>query len=489
LPNFSVVGALKRHAPLAVLGAMIALYIGVFGALTWRQQSNYGTFGFDMGLHDQGIWLTSRFMTPFVTVRGMNYYGHHVNLISALYAPAYWLGAGPHFLYLTETIALALGAVPIWLIGRHRLGEMRGAVWVAIVPAVAYLLHPSIEWINWWHWHPEAMAITPMLFAWLFAIRLQWRAMAACLLVALLCKEDVALAVAMFGVALVLARWVKAPFRLAAIITFGGLAWFAVATRVVIPAILGATPFYERTLFPAFGDSLPSVAKGMLTHPGKVASMAFESGRLTYYQKLLAPMGCVSLAAAPVLAIAGPQVLVNVLSALPGTYDIRFQYSSMVLVGVVLAAVEGLALLRKWRLAMWVAVGTMTFSAFVGNVLWSPSPLGHDYDNGVWARRIPRHDAFDRAVDLVPRDASVSATYYLIPHLTHRRAAYEWPNPWKLVNWGLSGEDAPDPRSVDYVVVDTTLNQEPGLLDTLTNPGGEYDVVFSTQGVVVARRH
>src|SRR5688572_2220307 len=100
---------------------MMAVYVVVFGTLTWRQHANYGTFGFDMGLHDHGIWLTSQLESPFVTVRGMNYYGHHVNLVSLLYVPAYWLGAGPSFLYLAETLALALGALPLWLLARLRL--------------------------------------------------------------------------------------------------------------------------------------------------------------------------------------------------------------------------------------------------------------------------------------------------------------------------------------------------------------------------------
>ena len=55
----AVADARVRSArPLWILAGLIAAYIAVFGALTWRQQSNYGTFGFDMGIYDQGIWLS-----------------------------------------------------------------------------------------------------------------------------------------------------------------------------------------------------------------------------------------------------------------------------------------------------------------------------------------------------------------------------------------------------------------------------------------------
>lgn len=475
----------RERVPIVVLVIMIGLFVVVFGALTWRQHTNYGTFGFDMGLHDQGIWLTSRFTEPFVTVRGMNYFGHHVNLVSVAYVPLYWLGAGPHVLALTQAVALGVGAAPLWLLTRHRTSSG----WIALAPAAAWLLHPSVEWISWWHWHPETMAITPLLFAWWFAVQRRWRWFAAMVVVALACKEDVALAVFMMGA--VLAAWRKVrSVRAGAVVAAAALAWFAVCTRVIIPAILGATPFYERKLFPEFGDSMGSVVWGLLTRPDDVADLAFESGRLEYYAQLVAPFGALPVAGLPVLAIAAPQTLINVVSALPGTYDIRFQYSAMVLVGVSLAAAEALGRIARlrWRWPVRLAALGMAVAAVAANVAWSPSPLGRDYDTGIWARRIPRHDVFDRAVSLVPDDASVSASYYLIPHLTHRREAYEWPNPWKLVNWGLSGEDPPDPRSVDYVALDTTLGQEGSLLAQLTGPSGDFDVILADDAVVVACR-
>ncbi|HEX4979756.1 MAG TPA: DUF2079 domain-containing protein [Acidimicrobiales bacterium] len=474
----------RERRPALALALMIGCFVVVFGTLTRRQHTNYGTFGFDMGLHDQGIWLTSRFRDPFVTVRGMNYYGHHVNLVSVLYVPLYWLGAGPHSLALTQAAALATGAVPLWLLAAKRTGSG----WVALAPAAAWLLHPSVEWISWWHWHPEAMAVTPLLFAWWFAVERRWRAFGLSVALALACKEDVALAVLAMGVVLAAWRPVR-NVRAGAVTALGAVVWFVLCTRVVIPSILGDTPFYERNLFPAFGESLPEVVWNVATQPGEVASLALEGDRVEYYTKLLAPFGFLPAIGLPVLGIGGPQALVNVLSALPGTYDIRFQYSSMVLVGVALAGVEALGLLA--RAGRWVArAGALAIAvgAVASNVAWSPSPLGREYDTGIWARRVPRHEVFDRAVAMVPDDAGVSASYYLIPHLTHRQHAYEWPNPWQQVNWGLSGEAVPDPDVVDVIVLDTTLGQEPALLDALTGASGGFEVLLEEDGVVLACR-
>ena len=56
-----------------------------------------------MGIFDQGIWLLSRFKDPFVTIRGLEYFGNHVNVTTVLLVPFYWLGAGPLFLSVLQT--------------------------------------------------------------------------------------------------------------------------------------------------------------------------------------------------------------------------------------------------------------------------------------------------------------------------------------------------------------------------------------------------
>lgn len=474
-----------------MLAGLVVTYVAVFGWLTWQQQSNYGTFGYDMGLHDQGIWLTSRFERPFVTIRGMHYFGHHVNLVSLLYVPAYWLGGGPHLLYLTETIALGLGAIPVWLLARDRLGgtvatSLRGPASWALVPAAAFLLYPAVQWMNWWHWHPETMAITPLLFAWWFATMKRWWWFTVAIVLALSTKEDVALAVLMTGVVLLAFRGER---RRGLLTAAAGAGWFVVCTQAIIPALLGGEPFYAQQLFSDFGDSLGSVLVGMATHPDRVIELALDGDRLSYYGKLLGPLGFVPLFGLPMLLIGGPQVGINVLSSLPGTHDIRFQYSAVVVAAVFIAAVEALGWLRRLRPQLaHAAIAVMAVTSIAANVAWSPSPLSDEFDSGIWARRIPRHDTFDQAVDTVPEGAGVSASYYLIPHLTHRRYAYEWPNPWISGNWGLPGQPHPDPDTADYIVLDLTLNQHPDLLASLTKAGGEYEVTFDRDDVLVARR-
>ena len=78
------------------------LFAMVFGRLGVQHHDNFGTWSYDMGIYDQGFWLVSRGGQSFMTVRGMEFWGHHLNLIVVAFVPFYWLGAGPSFLYVAR---------------------------------------------------------------------------------------------------------------------------------------------------------------------------------------------------------------------------------------------------------------------------------------------------------------------------------------------------------------------------------------------------
>ena len=140
-----------------------------------------------------------------MTVRGMDVWGHHLNLIAYAFAPFYrWFGAGPEFLYVVQNVSIALGALPVYLIAKRRAGGSARwfAPYVGLAFAAAYLLYAPTQFIAWINFHPEAMVITPFLFAWYFATLRRWGWFFTFVVVALAMREDTALAVIMLGIVL-----------------------------------------------------------------------------------------------------------------------------------------------------------------------------------------------------------------------------------------------------------------------------------------------
>jgi hypothetical protein len=94
-------------------------------------------------------------------------------------------------------------------------------------------------------------------------------------------------------------------------------------------------------------------------------------------------------------------------------------------------------------------------------------------------------------VALVPADASVTATYQLLPHLAHREQIYDWPNPFVPAYWG--NDDCyrlPSPTAIDYIVVDRNAVGEGQkvMFNEMIAPGGPFRVLFDQSDIVVAER-
>jgi uncharacterized membrane protein len=476
-----------------VLAVFIATWVMVMGFLAYRNQSNFNTFGFDIGIHDQAIWLAAHGKSTFDTVRGLGYFAENVNLISMVFVPFYWLGAGPHFLIVAHTVALGFGAWPLWLIGRRRFDSP----WLALCPAVVYLLYPVLGYLAWWGYHPDSLAILPLLFAWWFAIRGRWVGYGVCVVVAMSCKEDAALAVIGMGIGVAiwcgLRRISPDPQRAAVgvglVSSALGVAWFEICTRIILPDNnFGLPPFYS-TYFPALGTTPTAVIRTALRHPSRVWHLANLPDRRSYYWRIFAPVAFLVVAALPALLVALPQLGINIVDQGEDGATITSQYSSLVVVGVMLATVEALGVIRRrYPRLLVVATAAVLATTVASTIAWGITPLGRQWHTW-WPDRNPQSAQITHALALVPASAGVSVTYNLTPHVTHRVFAFEYPNPWINVNW-LSTKVKENPAEVQWIVVEEDLLDpaQQSLLTRLTAARGPFVVVYQQNGVVAARR-
>ncbi len=471
-------------------GAGALLFALIFGRLGVQHHRNFGTWSYDMGIYDQGFWLVSRGGQSFMTVRGMEFWGHHLNLIVLAYVPFYWLGAGPSFLYISQAVGLGAAAIPIYLIARDRFLKP----WMGLLFAVVYLMYAPIQWIAWANFHPESLVIAPLLFAWWYATQRRWRAMFIALLIALSIREDTALVVIMLGLVLVfMYRPGKGEHsdRMMALATILlGFSSYLVATRLVIPHFnQGKQPFYIQSFYNNYGKDMPTIIKTMLRHPNRVIGDATQPDRLRFYRDLTLPLGGFPLLAPMALLMALPQMLASVIGLSPYARSIHYQYTAMMIAPLLIAAIEGGRVLWRFKVMHVLLPIWLLGCAYMTNVAWSPSPIGDSYN--VWARALPRHDSMREALKLVPDDASVTATYGLLPHLSHREQIYDWPNPWVPSYWGNDdGYRLPDPATIQYIVLDLQQvgEAQKALVAGFIAPDGPFQVLFNKDDVLVGRR-
>ena len=172
---------------------------------------------------------------------------------------------------------------------------------------------------------------------------------------------------------------------------------------------------------------------------------------------------------------------------------IEYQYAAVLVGPLWIATICSLAKLRRHRRVMAMAVLSVLGLTFYAEQDFSPAPMskrGEIY----WAVPDARSEALTKAVKLVPPGAGVSASDFVLPHLDQRKHAYLWPNPFEERYWGnydpIAPTPLPDPNNVDWFVIDDRL-LEPGDADVaaeLTAAGGPFEVVFRSNGVLVAKR-
>ncbi|MFN2427435.1 MAG: DUF2079 domain-containing protein [Candidatus Binatia bacterium] len=465
-----------RTVKLTVL-ALAAVYAACFSIQTCLGHSYFKTWAFDLGTFDQGIWLAGHATDHFVTVRGLPLLGDHVRFLSFVLAPIYWIWDDVRALLILQSVAIAAGA---WFLCRIGLRELPGRPWLVLVMCASYLINPAVQNLNLDHAHPDAFATTFILASvdFLRAGRLLPFALAAAL--AMSCKEDVPLVFVALGLVLMLDRRQR---RLGFVIALASSAYFMLCVAVILPYFNGAGFFrYGKQGFLAglwYQGHDPRWLLGRFFGVDGIRYL-LELGFANLYLFLLAPL---------TLAPAVPALVANLVSSAWYMRSLEFHYQTSVVPFLYIATMDGLARIgflrgavasatasagdavrtagtaatRTLALVGATAPGLLLISAVASNLAWSRVPLNDPRallsaweDNNSQAGLAKVREL----IALVPKDAVVSADYSVVPHLSHRRAIYLFPNPFEISNWGVDGENPHDPDSVEYILVRNVHSRE-----------------------------
>ena len=409
------------------------------------------------------------------------------------------MGAGPKFLLAAQISSQLAGVVGIYLLARDRLGGNR---WFGVALATSMMLHPTMQFLSWEFFHPESFAIGPIILAYWAGRTDRWRLFWVMAVLAMACKEDVTLVFLMLGVLMMLRKQVRTGAILAGV----SAAWYLAVTKLIIPWRNPAGPFYEEHFFANYGGSVGSVIKTVLRHPTRLWRDLNDKGRVDFYAKLWTPVAFVPFLSPQTLLLMLPMFFIIVLASIPWVQDYRYHYMAIPLAVTFIATVEAIAWVSNKQRRAFLVGAVFTASIF-GCALWGVGPLSKNWDSGYWPKARtesyldvitgrtvdnalwPKVQAKDTMVHMIPTSASVSASYNVIPHLSDRARAYEWPNPWIGVNWGICNDHLDDPAGVEWIVVDRDLfgdQAQPDLLSRLL--ANEFIVRYEADNVVLAQR-
>jgi uncharacterized membrane protein len=411
-----------------LLWSAIAAFAAGFGTLSALRHLAFNTGRFDLGNMTQAVWSTAHGDVLEVTnLRGeqMSRLGAHFDPILAAFAPLWWLWPDPTMLVVVQAVAIALGAVPVFLLARKHLGSERAGAGFAL----AYLLYPPTQWLALNEFHAVALATPLLLLAFWYLDEDRLAAFAIVAALACLTKEHVPLTAAAFGVWYAFGRGRR---RAGATIAAAGVAVAALAIGVVVPhfAPRGASPFEGR--YQAVGGSPGGIAETLLTDPLRVLGEMFGGNGIPYLLELVLPLAALPLLAPLTALVALPELAANLLSTTRTQQSIHFHYTAAAIPGLVVAAVFGAARLRAQRGWVQPVATAVVVVALGANYLLGAIPVWRSFPGGealgTREHLVSAHDdVATRAVRLIPDDAVVSATNSLGAHLSDRRRVHSFP--------------------------------------------------------------
>ncbi len=410
LPRWRLQAAARAHWERIALASATAAWIGVFGWLSVVRHLAGGSHAEDLGFTDQVIWNFLRGQWFRMSLyngatwntevdlshlaRPDSLLAFHVEPMLLAFVPLYALGGGAVLLLLVQALALGLGALPAYRLGRHFAdGPLGGAA-----VCVAYLLSPLGQSAVLSDFHTSVIAAPLVLLAAerLLVAQAPSQALLAAL-AAISAREDVGPAVALLGLSLLV---LGADRKTALLISASGVAWTIGAAAVLLHYSGGSSPFGVR-----YSLDLATA----LTRPdiGRTALTLLLSGA---WLGLFAP--------APLLG-ALPTLAANVLSSSPWMASSGAHYGVLLLPFTTLCVAIGL---KKGSriLAPLVIVGSVT-----GYLVGGYGPLASNYAP---ATVTPHAEAALQLAGTVPSDAVVSASSTLAPHLSHRAHLYLFPS-------------------------------------------------------------
>ncbi|MHC4879721.1 MAG: DUF2079 domain-containing protein [Planctomycetota bacterium] len=481
----AAVGSRRGIESWPVLVAM-GVYVAVFVTMNWQLYDGLLLPHGDSAMYEEHLWnlLHGKGFRSYLD-QGL-FLGEHIQVVHALLLPIYVIVPSHLTLELCESVALALGALPIFWMARRASGSS----WCASLLALSWLLYPPLQFldiaIDLKTFRPIVFGVPALLFAFDQYERRRFKAMLVLFLVALLSKEDYALILGPFGL------WVawdgvrrrrhdsSTEHRSSATravlpglsLTVISVAWLLLTTRVLIPWFRDGAELHYVRYFSKFGESPVEIVTNMLTQPGLLWSALATPGTVSYVLTLLLPLALLPVAGFSRFLVGVPILGLLCLNEIIQSDPMPWHHFHAPLLPVLYwAAAGGLGTLSRLKFSQgsgWLSAVSLRASAkaaaaafsacLVAGAVIGISPLSIQFwsPNSFYSWKklyVPglRAELFARVLEAVPADARVASTDFVHPRFTHHERSYDYSNyPRRVANY----EDRV-PDDTDFIVIDT----------------------------------
>ncbi|MDP8266734.1 MAG: DUF2079 domain-containing protein [Candidatus Aceula meridiana] len=421
----------------------IAIYAIAFFSCSALRFFAFDYYDMDFAVYAQIIWNILHGSLNS-SVLGINFIGHHVHLIAFPVALIYKIIPHPLTLLFLQTLVLALGAYPLYLIGRHAIGPR-----LAFAVSATYLLYPSLGYMNLYEFHFTPFATLALFYMIYFFIERKYLLFIISTISALICQENISLAVLAFGIYALFLR--RSP-RWWLFLMMAGIAYFLLCAKIILPA-LNPDTIQFMSIYKHLGGSYVEIIYNIFTHPKAVFLYMSTPEKIYWLTQLFGPLFYLPLASPGYLIPSIPFFMQHLLSSRPQEIDIHLHYTAELIPFIFVSFIFGIKKLISTRIflkrelsLMWIILAFSIFNAVAAGPhfrLFKKSSIVQNYHDNIKSKLLRK----------IPKDAAVLATFEFMPSLSNRKNLFSFHHVLRGY-YTLSNKPYKLPRKIDYALID-----------------------------------
>lgn len=420
---------------------LILLFIGFFSYLHLIRHNSLHSNYYDLGIMDQTVYNTYRGrILELTNPEGINNFKRmaiHNDIILALLAPFYNIFSGPQTLLVIQTIIIALGALPIYLLSKLILKSK----YLGVIFAFTYLMYPPLQRANNFDFHAVMLAISFLLFMFYFFWTKKYWVSILFFTLSIISKEEISLTTAVFAFLMMIFAYKKNDrkklFYSSLILTIS-IFWFIASIWLIAPYFRGSQHF-ALFRYKNLGDSPTEIIKNVFTKPSIYINLIFNNTNLQYIFLLLLPLGFLSLFSPIYLLIAAPEFMINFLSSHWQMRGIDNHYAAIIIPFVFISAIFGVKEIIKRKIldikkiSILLIIFTLIMSYYKGLLPYSKDSslkMFLTYRSEIDSVKIWENKLKDENI-------SVSVSESLGPHFSQRIKFYRFSGTYKYADYVL----------------------------------------------------
>lgn len=397
----------------------------------------------------------------------LSHFAVHFSPIFYIALPIYYIFSSPVTVQIIQAIMIALPVIPLYLLCKHYKLSNKLTVCMAMI----YALYPATAGGSYYDIHENCFLTFTILFAiWALEKKKNTWLMVFTILT-LFVKEDAFIYIAVLGAFILFSRKDK---KRGIILIFVSLVYFFIAMKIVGSYGLGGFEHRFVNMFYTSDGGLIQIIQTVITNPGYAISQCISNqdagvyDKIEYLMYMLVPLSAALFTKKKYsrYILLTPFVVINLFPTYDYLHSVTYQYNFGVIALFIYLMVMNVSEWKWKNKTMWAGIALICTSImFMGTIYPKLTVYTSRY-----AAQKNIYKQMDEGIEMIPKDASVCASGFVLPHLADHLELYDQGQVENLMY-------------TDYLVIDaryqTSYDEFNNLIDS-----GKYESVYYKEGAI-----